>query len=42
MPAGHPDVQIERDSCPDSFGVIGIPVDEVEGWRCPTRRGSRG
>jgi hypothetical protein len=38
----HPGVQIECANCRDWFGVTGIPIDEVKGWRCPSCRGPRG
>jgi len=37
----HPGVQIECTNCRNWFGVTGIPIDEVEGWRCSGCRGQR-
>ena len=36
----HSGVRIECANCRGWYGVDGIPIDEVRGWRCPTCRGS--
>jgi hypothetical protein len=37
----HPGVQIECGHCREWFGVQGVALDEVRGWRCPPCGDSR-